>query len=64
MPSLASFQFLNVVELNPVPQSIFRLQTTANETAVYRTRLHLQNGESAVGFWIGLKLEIITQWKD
>jgi hypothetical protein len=43
MPSLASFQFLNVVELNPVPQSIFRLQTTANETAVYRTRLHLQN---------------------
>ena len=43
MPSLASFQFLNVVELNPAPQSIFRLQTPANETAVYRTRLHLQN---------------------
>jgi hypothetical protein len=43
MPSIASFQFLNVVELNPAPQSIFRLQTPANEMAVYRTRLHLQN---------------------
>jgi hypothetical protein len=43
MPSIASFQFLNVVELNPAPQSIFRLQTPTNEMAVYNTRLHLQN---------------------